>query len=103
MPKAFRPKWIASAAAKDDRLSASKRGYGKRWQKERINHLVNEPLCRHCLAKGLIVLGNEVDHIIPHKGKDSLMWDTSNWQTLCKPCHSRKTATEGRQHPPRGG
>ena len=36
-----------------------------------------------------------VDHIIPHRGDPSLMWDESNWQSLCKPCHDSKTAGEG--------
>jgi 5-methylcytosine-specific restriction protein A len=25
-----------------------------------------------------------------------LFWDEDNWQALCKPCHDRKTAVEGR-------
>jgi 5-methylcytosine-specific restriction protein A len=40
------------------------------------------------------VAANEVDHIKPHKGDMALFWDSSNWQSLCKPCHSAKTATE---------
>ena len=39
-------------------------------------------------------MAREVDHIEPHKGDDTLFWDQDNWQPLCKPCHSRKTATE---------
>jgi 5-methylcytosine-specific restriction protein A len=36
-----------------------------------------------------------VDHIIPHQGDMTLFWDAdSNWQSLCKTCHDRKTATE---------
>lgn len=35
-----------------------------------------------------------VDHIIPHKGDPELFWDQDNWQSLCKPHHDRKTATE---------
>ena len=37
-----------------------------------------------------------VDHIIPHKGNLELFWDEDNLQALCKPCHDRKTAKEGR-------
>ncbi len=43
-----------------------------------------------------------VDHIIPHKGDQSLFWDSSNWQPLCKHHHDQKTAREdggfGRAH-----
>ena len=37
-----------------------------------------------------------LDHVIPHRGASHLMWDESNWQALCKPCHDRKTWTEDR-------
>ena len=36
------------------------------------------------------------DHIIPHKGNLELFWDEGNLQALCKSCHDRKTAKEGR-------
>jgi 5-methylcytosine-specific restriction protein A len=36
----------------------------------------------------------DVDHIKPHKGDMTLFWDRTNWQSLCGPCHSAKTAAE---------
>jgi len=33
-----------------------------------------------------------VDHVRPHKGDPALFWDHGNWQPMCWPCHSRKTA-----------
>ena len=33
----------------------------------------------------------EVDHVIPHRDHQEAFWDVSNWQPLCKTCHSRKT------------
>lgn len=42
----------------------------------------------------MVRAATEVDHIIPHRGDQQLFWDTNNWQGLCKPCHSRKTAQE---------
>jgi hypothetical protein len=35
-----------------------------------------------------------VDHIVPHSGDHDLFWSAANHQTLCEPCHNRKTATE---------
>jgi 5-methylcytosine-specific restriction endonuclease McrA len=44
-------------------------------------------------------LAAEVDHIRAHNGDLRLFWDRSNWQGLCKPCHSRKTLAEQRAKP----
>lgn len=50
------------------------------------------PLCAACLAIGRITTATEVDHIMPlAKGGSN---DLTNLQSLCKRCHSRKTATE---------
>jgi len=76
------------------RGTSHQRGYNRRWQKARITYLRREPLCKYCAAAGLVVAATEVDHIIPHKGNQDLFWDSDNWQGLCKPCHSRKTAIE---------
>jgi 5-methylcytosine-specific restriction protein A len=40
------------------------------------------------------VPATEVDHKKAHHGDQGLFWDRYNWQALCKPCHSRKTAEE---------
>lgn len=52
------------------------------------------PLCIECAARGLVVMGEQVDHIIPHKGKLDLFLDRSNLQMLCRPCHSQKTMAD---------
>lgn len=41
-----------------------------------------------------MVAATIVDHKVPHKGDKALFWDSTNWQSLCKPCHDRKTARE---------
>lgn len=46
-----------------------------------------QPLCAHCLQRGLIVTGNEVDHIDNDAGNN----ERSNLVNLCRPCHSYKT------------
>ncbi|WP_413771322.1 HNH endonuclease signature motif containing protein [Pseudomonas aeruginosa] len=53
-------------------------------------------MCRSCSEAGRVVEATEVDHIIAHRGDQALFWDESNWQPLCKPCHSAKTQEEMR-------
>lgn len=76
-------------------LTTAQRGYGGKWQRARLGYLAKHPLCRMCEAKGRVTAANVVDHIVDHRGDQKLFWDTSNWQPLCKPCHSEKTAAEG--------
>lgn len=71
------------------RGSSARRGYGQKWQDASRLYLMAHPWCARCN-----VLATEVDHKVPHKGDMKLFWDRSNWESLCKPCHSRKTATE---------
>lgn len=100
-PPVFRPVYAGQPSDKQrkadydrKRPSAAKRGYDHRWAKARKDFLFRNPLCVHCQSLGVICPSTEVDHIKPHKGDQELFWDQSNWQALCKPCHSRKTATE---------
>lgn len=79
---------------RDHRPSACARGYDRTWQRLRLMHIRAHPLCKLCEAQGLIVQAEDVDHVIPHQGNDGLRLDPSNLQSLCKPCHSRKTATQ---------
>ena len=57
-----------------DRAGSGERGYDRRWQKARARYVV--------------------DHIRPHRGDPILFWDESNWQSLCKACHDKKTWNE---------
>lgn len=75
----------------EDRAGSVERGYGKRWQKARAGYLEKHPLCAECLKKGRYVKAEVVDHIQPHRGDPVLFWNESNWQSLCKKCHDRKT------------
>lgn len=59
----------------------------QRWRQARKIFLANHPLCVECSRVATIV-----DHIIEHEGNYQLMWDIDNWQSLCKPCHDKKTA-----------
>jgi len=74
--------------------TTTQRGYGWRWQKARLPFLSEHPLCMACQAQNIFTPAMVVDHIKPHKGDETLMWDRTNWQSLCKLCHDLKTITE---------
>ena len=76
--------------------SASRRGYNSRWQKASRAYLQVHPLCVSCMKLGKYTRATVVDHIVPHRGDSKLFWDRTNWQSLCKSCHDRKTMTEDR-------
>lgn len=66
----------------------------RRWARRRREHLTREPLCRQCKARGVIRAAGAVDHILPHRGDETLFWDPANWQSLCIACHNAKSAAE---------
>lgn len=74
--------------------SASARGYNRKWQKASKAFLHAHPLCEECLKHGRYTKATVVDHIVPHRGDPKLFWDQSNWQSLCKACHDKKTRNE---------
>lgn len=71
----------------DGRRTASQRGYDGRWRKERASWLALNPWCVS-LGSGCTLIGELVDHVVPHRGDMSVFWNRSNWQTLCTHCHS---------------
>ena len=83
-------------AHRGDRVSSGKRGYGSKWQKERLRFLQIHPLCVRCEKEGKYVKATVVDHIVPHRGDQVLFWDKTNWEPLCKKHHDIKTMTEDR-------
>lgn len=74
------------------RPTAAARGYDRQWRKARLVWLAEHPLCEHCLAEERVTPATVVDHRIDHQGQaDPLFWDRTNWQSLCKSHHDRKT------------
>ena len=73
------------------REGASKRGYTSKWRKLSKLYLKEHPLCLECHRQGKLMVATVVDHVIPHRGDEKLMWDNCNWQALCKRCHDKKT------------
>ena len=74
--------------------AASKRGYSSAWQKASKAYLREHPLCVECLKCGIYTQATVVDHVKPHRGDKVLFWNRNNWQSLCKPCHDKKTGRE---------
>ena len=77
-----------------ERGNANQRGYDVRWQDYRLIYLRHNPFCISCLKEGKHTEANIVDHVIPHRGDMVLFWDTKNHQSLCQPCHNKKTRQE---------
>lgn len=92
--KSLKAKATGAKRLEPKRKTSSQRGYTYAWQKARLFYLKQNPLCVECAGKGVVEPAVDVDHIVPHGGDKELFWDRSNWQGLCRSCHSKKTATE---------
>ena len=65
------------------------------WKDIRIKALVrDEMMCVICRRNGVDTQAKEVDHIIELQDRQDLAYKLDNLQSLCKTCHSIKTAKE---------
>jgi 5-methylcytosine-specific restriction protein A len=94
-PKHRREAWQAQDA---QRGTSYERGYDRRWKRIRDAWLAENPLCADPFGVhgDRLAAASEVDHIEPHRGDIEKFWRAKNLQSLCKPCHSRKTMEENR-------
>lgn len=82
------------------RGTSTARGYGADWRAIRRRHLRREPCCRGCAALGIVKAADTVDHVVPWQGaptqeeRERLRTDEENLQSLCQPCHNKKTIHE---------
>lgn len=74
--------------------SSTKRGYGRQWNRISQRWRAQHPFCEECRRQGRLTLAECVDHIIPHKGAPTLLYDLNNLRSLCWKWHSRKTVLE---------
>lgn len=99
-PDVFRPHHYRTSQERKAEFDWRRRPKGetplysqRKWRRRRRLFLMRNPLCVKCTKAGKFQPAEEVDHIIPiADGGD--VWDETNWQALCKPCHSSKTMTE---------
>lgn len=79
---------------KYERDRSSKRKYGRTWQRIRNRYVSLHPFCELCYEKGILVETEEVHH--KKKLSDGGTHDKENLIALCKSCHSRIHAEQGR-------
>jgi 5-methylcytosine-specific restriction protein A len=72
------------------RGTAAERGYDATWRKLRRMQLSRYPLCHDCKVAGVLMPGGEVHHIRAKRDGGTNSFD--NLMTLCKSCHSKRTA-----------
>lgn len=57
-----------------------------RWLRIRAAQLAAEPLCRFCLARGIVTPATVCDHVEPHRGDEARFYG-GPFQSLCVDCH----------------
>ena len=67
------------------------------WRKTSKRQLAEHPVCEECKKKRMLTRARVADHIIPvRQGGHPL--SRLNLQSLCHPCHNRKSASEAGGH-----
>lgn len=86
----------ATSWTTEGRASRHERGYGKEWDRLRKQILLRDGgLCLTCLREGVTTAAYAVDHVIPKtKGGTD---DETNLASICRPCHSTKSAAEAKR------
>ena len=84
---------VAAQYNRYERTPEMKKRYKGAWPAIRRSYIKAHPLCEVCRREGRYTEAREVHHIIPLA--DGGTHDANNLMALCKPCHSRITATEG--------
>jgi 5-methylcytosine-specific restriction enzyme A len=57
-----------------------------RWTRIRKHQLLEHPLCKYCLERGVVTPATICDHVEPHQGDVNKFW-LGPFQSLCKECH----------------
>ena len=84
-----KPSFAKTLPEPEDRQADIAFYHSPEWRALRNYHLRQFPLCNDCQRPG-----NECHHIKDRKTNPELALDSTNLETLCKPCHSRRTMRE---------
>ena len=78
----------------DDRVSACKRGYDRRWRGFRLVYLSKHPLCLDCLQEQpqRLTTATDVHHVQKLQERPDLRLEETNLLALCGEHHDRRTA-----------
>jgi 5-methylcytosine-specific restriction enzyme A len=91
-PPTFRPAHLPTRQQQQrdyDRRRGNERerGYTKALRNSMDAFKRRNPLCLGCQATGMVAV-TVIDHVIPAKGDQALLWDQGNWQPSCTWHHS---------------
>lgn len=67
---------------------------GAAWASLRTSQISRQPLCQACLLEGRVASAAHVDHVFPWRTIGPQAFRVNLLQSLCGPCHSRKTGLE---------
>lgn len=86
--------WMPERGVQEGRLHPNNKFYqSKAWRDLRALKIEQFPLCEECQRKRITTLAQVVDHVVPiNEGGAKL--DMVNLQSLCNPCHNRKSGQE---------
>lgn len=87
-------KVMNSRYEKYSRNPETKKRYGRAWKRIRDNYVKTHPFCEECFQNGVLVPVEEVHHKKPLS--EGGTHDRKNLIALCKSCHSRIHAENGR-------
>ena len=57
-----------------------------RWARIRKHQLLEHPLCKYCLERGIVAPATICNHVEPHHGDVNKFW-LGPFMSLCKRCH----------------
>lgn len=93
LPSPKRNSWNSYVKPKRQSQETDQFYNSKAWRGLSKLYRQRNPLCEHCKRNNIIKPAAHVDHIKEIKdGGEPLDWE--NLQSLCVPCHSRKTSAE---------
>lgn len=96
-PKKVRRPWEPKPQPKQAGRKADSSFYHTpAWRKLTKVYARAHPLCEECLKKGRTTPRAVTDHVTPiEQGGEPLSWN--NLQSMCHPCHNRKSGRERHQ------